>query len=218
MPQRQDSTTGYSSATSMPNVNVNEPATAYGRTRSSGAPDAGSSTTQGIVADAKSTLSNVASNAGEKAVSRLDEQKSKAAEGLGSVAQALRQTSDQLRDQNQGANVHQYVTSAADQLQRLSGYLQSTNTREIVGNIEQFARNQPALFIGGAFVLGLIGARFLKSSAPPSYGASSGNYGYSSESDRLPSEYGNPEAFRATPGYASSGTTSMQPNRRTEEL
>jgi hypothetical protein len=35
----------------------------------------------------------------------------------------------------------------------------------MVRNVEDFARRQPALFIGGAFMLGLLGARFLKSSA-----------------------------------------------------
>jgi hypothetical protein len=111
------------------------------------------------------TLSGAASQAGDKMASTLDSQKNRAADGLGSFAQALRQTGDQMRGQSQGAPVEQYVASAANQLERFSGYLRSTNTREIVRNVEDFARQQPALFVGGAFMLGLLGARFLKSSA-----------------------------------------------------
>ena len=121
---------------------------------------------------AKETISNVASKAGDKVASGLDTQKAKAAEGLGSVARALRQSSDQLREQNQGAVVPEYISSAANQVERLSGYLRSTNTRDMVSGVEQFARQQPTLFVGGAFMLGLLGARFLKSSAQSSSGQS----------------------------------------------
>jgi hypothetical protein len=120
---------------------------------------------QGASSQTAQALSNAASQAGNKVVSTLDSQKNRAADGLGSVAQALRQTGDQLRNQNQGAPFNQYVGSAADQIDRLSSYLRSTNAREMVRNVEDFARRQPALFIGGAFMLGLLGARFLKSSA-----------------------------------------------------
>ena len=130
------------------------------RSRSSGAP--GSTTP--TVNQAKQALSTVATQAGEKVASRLDTQKDKAADELGNVAHALRQTGDQLRGQNQDGGVHQYVASAADQIERLSGYLRSTNTRELMSGVERFAREQPALFVGGAFMLGLLGARFLKSS------------------------------------------------------
>ena len=130
------------------------------------------STSTGAMEKAKETISNVASQAGDKVASGLDTQKAKAAEGLGSVARALRQSSDQLREQNQGAVVPEYISSAANQVERLSGYLRSTNARDMVTGVEQFARQQPALFVGGAFMLGLLGARFLKSSAQSSSGQS----------------------------------------------
>ena len=43
---------------------------------------------------------------------------------------------------------------------------------------QRLARRQPALFVGGAFALGLLGARFLKSSSPEHRYA-----GYSGERD-----------------------------------
>jgi hypothetical protein len=125
--------------------------------------DAGAPST-GVIDQAKETISNVASQAGDKVASRLDSQKDQAADGLGSVAQALRQTGDHLREQDQAATVQGYIASAAGQVERFADYLRSTDVSQMVNKAEQFARRQPALFLGGAFVLGLLGARFLKSS------------------------------------------------------
>jgi hypothetical protein len=136
-------------------------------------PGAGPGGSAGLAQHAKSTLSNAATQAGDKVASQLDSQRNRAAEGLGNVAQALRQTSDQLRGQEQSLGVEGYIASAADQVERFSGYLRSTNTRQMVQRLEQFAREQPAVFLGSAFMLGLLGARFLRSSARDS----SGEYG-----------------------------------------
>jgi hypothetical protein len=172
--------------------------------------DAGSSavgtgpTSTGAMEKAKETISNVASQAGDKVASGLDTQKAKAAEGLGSVARALRQSSDQLRDQNQGAVVPEYISSAANQVERLSGYLRSTNTRDMVTGVEQFARQQPALFVGGAFMLGLLGARFLKSSAQ----SSSGQSAHMPRSESLVPRGSSPEMSSYGRGY--SGVQGME--------
>lgn len=40
---------------------------------------------------------------------------------------------------------------------------------ELAADVEGFTRRQPALFMGGAFVLGLTTARFLKSSREAAY-------------------------------------------------
>jgi hypothetical protein len=151
---------------------------------------------------ARRAISTVANEAGSKVVSGLDTQKSKAAEGLGSVAQALRQTSDDLRRKDEGP-IHQYVASAADQVERFSGYLRSKNVNEMVSEVEDFARRQPALFLGSAFLLGLLGARFLKSS-----GQSSGGYGTTIAD--LRSTTGGQQ--RGTSGYTSPATRTSTPD------
>jgi hypothetical protein len=171
MPDKADPTIGQSSAAKAQKGAESLQADAFPQSASGSAgrgssPNAGgaASSSGATIDKAKETLSNVASQAGDKVASRLDTQKDKAADGLGSVAQALRQTGKQLRDEDQSSVIHGYVSSAADQVDRLSGYLRSTNTREIVNGVEQFARQQPALFVGAAFMLGMLGARFLKSS------------------------------------------------------
>jgi len=171
---------------------------------SSSPADAGASSA-GVIDQAKETISNVASQAGDKVASRLDTQKDRAADGLGSVAQTLRQTSDQLREQNNGAAVQEYISSAANQIDRLSGYLRSTNVNQMVNQVEQFARRQPALFLGGAFVLGLIGARFLKSSGQIN-SAQSGKSGPIPRSESLVAR----SSYAATPTYGQgTGTGSI---------
>lgn len=128
-------------------------------------------TTGGIVDQAKQTTSQVVGQVQEQAATRLDRQKENAAAGLGSVADAVRQMGQSLREQGgeQGAIVQyaaQYGDRAAEQIERLTNYLRQNDVNQLVREVEGFARRQPALFLGGAFLLGLTGARFLKSSAP----------------------------------------------------
>jgi hypothetical protein len=99
----------------------------------------------------------------ERAAAQLENQKGRATDGMGSVAQAVRQSTRQLRDQ-QHETIAQYVEKAADQLDRFSTQLREKNVSDLVDDVQRFARRQPALFIGAAFAAGLIGARFLKSS------------------------------------------------------
>jgi len=115
--------------------------------------------------EAKQKLADAAGRATDKVASGLDTGKARAADELCRVADALRQTGDKLRSDNAGAAVDDYIASAASQVDRFSTYVRSTSVRDMVSNVERFARQQPTLFVGGAFMLGLIGARFLKSSA-----------------------------------------------------
>src|SRR5207302_1679962 len=94
-------------------------------------------------------------------------QKEEAAGGLDTVADVLRQTSQQLRDRGQ-ANVAPCVDALAEMSEGFSGYLRERDLEDLVGEVEEFARHQPALFFGSAFALGFLAARFLKSSNEPS--------------------------------------------------
>jgi hypothetical protein len=93
----------------------------------------------------------------------LNTQKDRATDGLGSIAQAVRQTTGKLREDRQDM-VAQYVEQAADQIERFSNSLREKDVSELLEDAQRFARRQPALFIGGSFAVGLLAARFLKSS------------------------------------------------------
>lgn len=98
----------------------------------------------------------------QQASSRVNEQKARAAEGLGSVASAIKSASEQLRTENQ--TLATYADKAVDQIQLFADRMRDKEPEEMVRDAERFARRNPAAFVGGAFVLGLALARFLKSS------------------------------------------------------
>ena len=113
--------------------------------------------------------SNSASDTGlmdrvrQGATTQLGNQKNKATEGLGTVAEAVRQTTQHLREQRHDT-IARYVDEAANQLERISQRLRDKDLGEMLNDAQEFARRRPAVFIGSAFALGMISARFFKSS------------------------------------------------------
>jgi hypothetical protein len=112
---------------------------------------------------AEQTAGRMVGQAKEQASSRLASQKDHVAGSAGAVAQAIRQTGRELRDQDQAA-IGRYADTAADQVERFAGYLRDRDISDLVDDLEGFARRQPGLFLGGAVALGFLGTRFLMSS------------------------------------------------------
>jgi hypothetical protein len=121
-----------------------------------------------VVDQAQQKAGQAVGQAQERAKTELDQQKGRAAEGLGSVAQALRTTGQQMRNQEYDA-VAQYAEKIADQVDYFSRRLRDKDVDEIVSDVEDFARQQPALFVGGALALGFLVSRFVKSSGQRRY-------------------------------------------------
>lgn len=111
---------------------------------------------------ATEALGQATDQAKSTATTKVSEQKDKAVQGLGSVAQAVTQVGDQLRSEN--PTIAGFADTAADRIQQFAGQLGSKDVTELMDDVEQFARRQPAMFLGAAFALGVVGARFLKSS------------------------------------------------------
>src|SRR5690349_23385539 len=97
------------------------------------------------------------------ATSQLSTQKNKATDGIGTVANAVRQASQQLRTQHH-ETIAEYIDQAAGQIEQFSTRLHDKDIGELVHDAQDFARRRPAVFIGSAFAIGLVAARFLKSS------------------------------------------------------
>ena len=126
----------------------------------------------------------IAGKVRERAAAQLTTQKDRALDGLGGVAQAVRQTTQSLREQQHGT-LAGYVEQAADQIERLSRNLKQKDIGELVSDAQRLARRQPALFVGSAFAIGLLGARFFKSSSPDRDPASAGyRGGYRTDTER----------------------------------
>lgn len=100
----------------------------------------------------------------DAASAQVSTQKDRATDTLGTLASAVRQSTQTLRDQQQDT-VAQFVERAADQIDRFSTTLRNRDLSQLTADIQRFARRQPAVFIGAAFAAGVLAARFLKSSA-----------------------------------------------------
>ncbi|GJL57763.1 MAG: hypothetical protein NPIRA03_06200 [Nitrospirales bacterium] len=106
----------------------------------------------------------LANQAQGKVKSTLESQKQKGVGELSGLAEAVRQTSHTLREQ-QKEGIAQYTERAAEHMDRMAEYFESREVGELLNEAEMFARRHPEAFLGGAFMLGLIAGRFLKSSS-----------------------------------------------------
>jgi hypothetical protein len=119
-----------------------------------------------VVDQAKNTFQQ----ARERAGSSLGESKGQLADQFGGIAQALRRTTEHLRSEDQ-QRMAGLTETVARQVDQVANYLRNKDARAMKQDLENLARRQPALMLGGALVLGLIGARFLKSSERRRLGA-----------------------------------------------
>ena len=105
----------------------------------------------------------------EQIETRLADQKSRAADKVSSVASTLHSSSQQLREDG-NEDIGRYVERAADQVERIADYLNSTEVTDVVHKVEDFARRKPVAFLAGALAVGFVASRFLKSSRPEPIG------------------------------------------------
>lgn len=94
------------------------------------------------------------------AESLLGEQKRRAAEQVSGIAGAVRSAAHSLgRSENRAAA--RYAHQAADQVENFLHAVRDRDWREIVADIENFARREPTWFVLGAVVTGFLVGRFL---------------------------------------------------------
>jgi hypothetical protein len=127
-----------------------------------------------VVDQAQQVAGQVMDTAKAQTTNRLSMGKDQIAGTLGAVAQAMHQSSQGLREQDQGA-VAGYTEQAADRLDGAAEYLRQRDVPQLVDEVEGFARRQPAMFLGAAFGLGLLAARFIKSSRQQTHSSTSGS-------------------------------------------
>jgi gas vesicle protein len=140
---------------------------------------------------AKRTVSQV----GEQAKTNVGSRMGDVAQELGTVAEAVRQTSEELGSHDQ-AGIARYGTRIADQIEGVSNYLNDRGVEEVLTDVEGLARRQPALFLGGAFMLGLLVGRFVRSSSQ--------NAGYQDGGFRGYQDYPSGSGYSGS-GYSGSG-------------
>src|SRR5215218_484316 len=118
-----------------------------------------------IIGQAQDQAMKLVDTARQQATSQLGTQQQRLAGTLTTVATALHQASREMRNQDEGP-IADYVDTAANQVEQFANTLREQDLEQLMTTTAQFARRQPALFLGAAFVLGFAATRFIKSSTP----------------------------------------------------
>jgi hypothetical protein len=133
--------------------------------------DKAKDTANDLLYQAKSTAGEAYNKVSERTVSTIEEKKAGVAGGLKSVASSVRKMSDELSSADDQSPVTEYsaryVSTAAGKLERVADYFENKDLRTMAGDVENYARRNPAVFLGAAFAMGILAARFLKSSPTP---------------------------------------------------
>ena len=116
-----------------------------------------------LTSQAKDAAGQAISKAKETAVSQVAQQKDRAASSLDEIKSSVQEIAQSFESHGQGT-LAGYTNQVASQVEKVAGYLKENDVDALAQDVQAYARQNPALFIGGAFVLGLALARFLKSS------------------------------------------------------
>lgn len=155
----------------------------------------------------RDTARSAAGSAERTARSALSAQKERAATGLHDIVEVLHATGNQLRDHDRGS-VADYADRIADRVDEFARNLQDRDVGELIADAEDYARQHPEIVLGGALVLGLVMARFLKSSSyrPEREGEMAYGRARVYPERRMPSEQPMPEMPEEPLPYQSRGT------------
>jgi hypothetical protein len=129
------------------------------------------------VTDDAGHLAERAANIG---IERADQGRQQVAESVDRVAGSIRRVSTEL--QTEEPAVANAAMTAAEQGERLARYLRDTDARQLLHTVEDVARRQPILFIGGAFLIGLAASRFMRAAAVGSGASENGRGAYAIQS------------------------------------
>ena len=106
----------------------------------------------------------VASDAGRKIEGALNDQRATGADYLQNMAGLVHQTADVFEREVPQAS--RYIRQAADQIDTVAEAVRTKDLRDAVSDVQDFARRQPAIFFGGALLLGFAAVRMFKTNGP----------------------------------------------------
>jgi hypothetical protein len=118
--------------------------------------------------EAQEKLKGGAQQAQARMREQVDQRSTQAGEQVSATAEALRKTSQQLREQGQDGQA-QAAEKAAHHADRLGSYLSESNADRILSDLEDFGRRQPMAVIGLGVAAGFLASRFLKASSRERY-------------------------------------------------
>lgn len=124
-----------------------------------------------LLDSAKARASDAYGAVAEKASSVISDQKSEFSAGLTGVADTVRRVSGAITEGETKNGVTEYAVkytdTAAKKLEGVAKYFETTDLKGVARDVESYARRNPAIFLGAAFAIGVLAARFIKSSPSP---------------------------------------------------
>src|SRR4051812_20107482 len=97
---------------------------------------------------AGNVMDRVSGTAQQQVGTQVNSQLGRGADMLSQVSGAIRKTGDQMREQQ--PQVASFADTAAQQVDRAGQFLRQTDFQGLLRESEDFARRQPAVFLGGA--------------------------------------------------------------------
>lgn len=134
---------------------------------------------QDLVQHAKQATGEIVNQVQQQAGQQIDRQKESAANDLTQVVNAVRRFGESLGAEQGGPIARyaaQYGDKAAQKLEQFAGYIREQDARRLLDDVQNFGRRRPGLMLGGAFLLGLAGARLIRSSIDAGMQHSGGQY------------------------------------------
>ena len=125
---------------------------------------------RGLMDQMRNSASDTFKTVKSNTTAKIEEQKSSLSSGLMTVADNVQQLGSNLSDAKQRDPLTRiaadYSETAAEKLRTAADYFNTHDVETMYHDVEGLARRNPAIFVGGAFAIGFLAARFLKSSSP----------------------------------------------------
>jgi hypothetical protein len=124
-----------------------------------------------VAGQAQERAQEAAGQAKDRIREQVDQRSTQAGEQVTGAAGDVRTVADELRKQGRDGPAR-YAERAADQGERLGGYLTKSDGDTILRDVEDFGRQRPWAVVAGAFAIGFAASRLLKASSSERYRAS----------------------------------------------
>jgi vacuolar-type H+-ATPase subunit E/Vma4 len=162
--------------------------------------DQAKETAQHATEQAKQTAEQATQQARGRVRDEVDRRSTEAGQQASSVADAFRQSAQQLRQEGK-EGVAKPVEQVADRVQQAGSWLERSSGDDILREVEDFGRSKPLAVLAGGAVVGFALSRLLKASSTKRYQESSSAGGYGGQAGR---SYGG--GYGGTTGYGPGGT------------
>jgi hypothetical protein len=123
----------------------------------------------------------------ERLKEQVDQRSTQAGQQVNTMADDVRSVAGELRTQGTDAPAR-YAEQAAEKVQNVGQWLESSDGDKLVRDVEGFARRNPWAVAAGGLVLGLTASRFLKASSSERYRSSLSAEGDGGNSGRFQRE------------------------------